>query len=489
VSPLNSNNLPNEVTECHQIILQMREQMQSMQGQLEALLRARYGSKVESFTPGQLRLFEDATEHTQEAEVLIAPNETVSKAHGRKRISKDLPRDPRVYDVSASEIPCPGCGEDRQVIGEEKSEQYDYSPASIKVIEHIRLKRACRSCAEHVVIAPRPASVIEKGMAAPGMLAYIATSKYADHLPLNRLEGIFKRDGASISRSTMCDWMAGTARCLLPIYERIKELVRGSKIIWTDDTPVKLQDRDHERNIRTGRVWVYIGDSENPLTVFDFTDSRKRDGPLNFLQDFRGYLQADAFSGYDCIFAGGRVKEVACWAHARRKFFDALSTNSAVCSTALRMIGELYAIERRTHDYDDLQRLNERRVECAPILQRLKDWLDQQKLVSLPKSPFGKAVTYALNNWDALNRYLDDGELTIDNNRSERALRATAVGRKNWLFMGSMDGGKNAAIITSVIASCKAHNVNPREYLTDVLTKLAQGTTDLDALLPHKWQP
>lgn len=232
-----------------------------MQGQLQALLRARYGSKVESIPPGQLRLFEGMTENAEEVEVPVAPNETVSKSHGRKRISKALPRVPQVYDVSASEIPCPGCGEDRQIIGEEKSEQYDYSPASIKVIEHIRLRRACKSCAEHVIIAPRPASVIEKGMAAPGMLAYVATSKYADHLQLNRLEGIFKRDGASISRSTMCDWMAGTARCLLPIYERMKERVRSSRVIWTDDTPVKLQDRDHERNIRTGRVWVYIGDS------------------------------------------------------------------------------------------------------------------------------------------------------------------------------------------------------------------------------------
>lgn len=183
------------------------------------------------------------------------------------------------------------------------------------------------------------------------------------------------------------------------------------------------------------------------------------------------------------------MKEVACWAHARRKFFDALSTNSAACSTALRMIGELYAVEKRMHESSDLQRLNERKAESAPILKRLKEWLDQQKLVSLPKSPFGKAVTYALNNWDGLNRYLKDGALTIDNNRSERALRATAVGRKNWLFMGSMDGGKNAAIITSLIASCKAHNVNPREYLTDVLTRLSPGTTEVDVLLPHKWQP
>jgi len=368
VTKLNQSELPSEVTECHQLILQMQVQMQSMQGQLDALLRARYGSKVEKVDFGQLRLFEEST---PQAESVVEPQSTHSievKAHGRKRISKELPREQREYDVEKDNIPCPGCKRDREIIGKETSEQYDYSPASIKVIEHIRLKRACKHCAEHVVLAEKPKAVIEKGMAAPGMLAYVATSKYADHLPLNRLEGIFKRDGAKISRSTMCDWMAATARCLLPIYERMKQLVRNSDIIWTDDTPVKLQDREHEKNIRTARVWVYIGDEKNPLTVFDFTDSRKRDGPVSFLKDFKGFLQADAFSGYDCIYAGGNVVEVACWAHARRKFFESLTTNSAVATIALKMIKELYDVERRMIDANSEQRRDERMHCSKPVI-------------------------------------------------------------------------------------------------------------------------
>lgn len=193
-----------------------------------------------------------------------------------------------------------------------------------------------------MVLAPKPKAAIEEGLASSNMLAYVATSKYADHLPLNRLEGIFERDGAVISRSTMCDWMAATARRLSPIYERMKELVQSSKVIWTDDTPVKLQDREHQKNIRTGRMWVYIGDSRNPYTIFDFTESRRTDGPEIFLGKFSRYLQDDAFSGYDCIYEGGDVQEVACWAHARRKFFESQSTNLAACTIALRMIGQLY---------------------------------------------------------------------------------------------------------------------------------------------------
>lgn len=302
--------------------------------------------------------------------------------------------------------------------------------------------------------------IIEKGLATAEMLSYVATSKYADHQPLHRLEGIFKRDGASISRSTMCDWMIAISLKLEPLYLLMKERVKKSKIIWTDDTPVKMQDREDERNIRNARVWVYIGDEANDFTVFDFTESRKRDGPVNFLGEFKGYLQADAFSGYDCIYASGSVTEVACWAHARRKFFDALQTNSAACNEALAMIQELYALEKKVHEQSNEERCVGR-TECAlPILRKFKLWLDKQRLTALPKSPLGKAVTYALNNWDALCRYVADSSLSIDNNKSERALRAMAVGRKNWLFMGSAQGGKTAAIIASFIATCKAHDIH-----------------------------
>ncbi len=482
--------VPEDLQQCQQMIVQMYEQMQGMQGQLDALLRARYGTKSEAVPIGQLRLFGDEVKDSEEEP--HEPVEPVVKAngsHGRKKPARELPRVQKVHDVPEEEQQCPSCHCLREVIGQETSEQYDYSPASIQIIEHVRIKRACKQCAEHVIVASKPASVIEKGLATENMLAYVATSKFADHLPLHRLEGIFKRDGANISRSTMCDWLAAAANCLLPLYLRMKELVLQSEIIWTDDTPVKMQDREDERNIRNARVWVYLGDKAHPYTIFDFTESRKRDGPLNFLSDFKGYLQADAFSGYDCIYAGGAVHEAACWAHARRKFFDALSTNSKACGEALAMIQSLYLIEREYQSATDDERLAQRLSKSVPILENLKKWLDHQKVIALPKSPLGKAATYALNNWKALNTFTSRGELTIDNNKSENALRAMAVGRKNWLFVGSKAGGRTATIIASFLATCKAHSIHPRIYLADVLTRLAQGETDLDALLPGNWQP
>ncbi len=462
MSPKDELNVPEDLQQCQQLIVSMHQQMRNMQSQLDVLLRARFGQKSESIPVGQLRIFDEEkanSEPTQDIAEVVTETEK-KPSHGRKALSKDLPRVRQIYDVAETEICCPGCNREREIIGEEKSEQYHFTPASIQIIEHVRLKRACKSCAEHVVTASRPPMIIEKGLATAEMLSYVATSKYADHQPLHRLEGIFKRDGASISRSTMCDWMIAISLKLEPLYLLMKERVKKSKIIWTDDTPVKMQDREDERNIRNARVWVYIGDEANDFTVFDFTESRKRDGPVNFLGEFKGYLQADAFSGYDCIYASGSVTEVACWAHARRKFFDALQTNSAACNEALAMIQELYALEKKVHEQSNEERCVGR-TECAlPILRKFKLWLDKQRLTALPKSPLGKAVTYALNNWDALCRYVADSSLSIDNNKSERALRAMAVGRKNWLFMGSAQGGKTAAIIASFIATCKAHDIH-----------------------------
>jgi transposase len=482
--------VPEDLQQCQHMIVQMFEQMQSMQGQLDALLRARYGTKSEAVPAGQLRLFGDETKVLEEGPA--APVEVavqVVSRHGRNRPARELPRMQRLHDVPEEERLCPGCHGMREVIGQETSEQYDYSPASIQIIEHVRIKRACRQCAENVVVASKPASVIEKGLATEGMLAYVATSKFADHLPLNRLEGIFKRDGANISRSTMCDWMAATANCLLPLYQRMKELVLKSEVIWTDDTPVKMQDRQDERNMRNARVWVYLGDKTYPYTIFDFTESRKRDGPLNFLSDFKGFLQADAFSGYDCIYASGTVYETACWAHARRKFFDALGTNGKASGEALAMIQALYLIEKEYHSASDDERLAQRQSKSMAILEDMKKWLDHQKVIALPKSPLGKAVTYTLNNWKALNTFTSRGDLTIDNNKSENALRSMAVGRKNWLFMGSKTGGQTATIIASFLSTCKRHDIHPRVYLTDVLTRLARGEANLDILLPGNWRP
>lgn len=482
-------NLPDDLEQCQKMILHMQEQMESLQEQVQLLLRARYGRKSETIPAGQLRLFGEQTAELEADDARQTGEvELARKAHGRKKPSKDLPRVRREYDVIESARPCPDCCTVREIIGEEVSEQYDYTPASIRVIEHVRLKRSCKKCGEHVIVAEKPKEVIEKGLAAASMLAYVATSKLADHLPLNRLEGIFKRDGAIISRSTMCDWMAKTADCLKPLYAEMKKRILLSNVIWTDDTPVKMQDRSDERNMRNARVWVYIGDKTNPYTVFDFTESRKRDGPLRFLDHFEGYLQADAFSGYDCIFAGGKVHEVACWAHTRRKFYEAQPTNSIACREILGLIGQLYEIERKVVEYSSELRAKKREAEAAPILARIKEFLEKQKLMVLPRSALGKAVTYALNNWAALNTYTSNGALSIDNNQAERALRSMAIGRKNWLFMGSTRGGMTNSIIASVIATCKAHDVHPRLYLEDVLTRLARGETDFASLMPDRCQ-
>lgn len=481
--------VPEDLQQCQELIVSMHEQMQYMRNQLDALLRGKFGPKSETIPVGQLRLFEEkaAEENVETLTQAVDSPPSSPKSHGRKKLASNLPRIRKIYDVSDEEKCCPGCSTFREVIGEETSEQYDYTPASIRIIEHVRLKRACKACAEHVITAQKPPMVIEKGLASANMLAYVATSKYADHLPLHRLEGIFKRDGAAISRSTMCDWMGAIAANLEPLYETMKARVRASQVIWTDDTPVKMQDRQDERNMRNARVWVYLGDEQNPFTVFDFTESRRRDGPIQFLENFKGFLQADAFSGYDCIYASGSVTEIACWAHARRKFFESLSTNSAACNQALAMIQDLYAIERTCQDLPVEEKLLRRQRNSLPIIGQFKEWLDKQKLLALPKSPFGKAVTYALNNWAALARYASDGRLSIDNNKSERALRSMAVGRKNWLFMGSAAGGKTAAIIASFIATCKAHDIHPRNYFADVLTRIAAGETDFESLLPGSW--
>ena len=459
-----------------------------MRHQLNLLLRAKYGKRAETFIPGQLTLFESKST-VQQAEQVSEQPATTGKKHGRNKPSKQLARKRVVYELADSELPCPECGDARKQIGEEKSEQYDYVPASVCVIEHVRCKYACPKCQGHVVIADGAVKPIEKGLAAAGMLAHIAVSKFADHLPLHRLEGIFKRQGVKIARSTMCDWLAAAAGILEPLYGCMKEKVLASRIIWTDDTPVDLQDRQDERNMREARIWVYLGDNENKFTVYDFTDSRKRDGPKTFLAGFNGYLQADAFAGYDCLYAAGDVLEVACMAHARRKFFECLNSDEAAAREALKMIGELYRIERETAELSAQERRKVRLRFSAPQLASFKRWLNQQRLTALPKSPLGKAIRYAMNNWRALCRYLCDGELTIDNNCSERAMRSVAVDRKNWLFAGSKEGGKTAAILSSFIATCKHYNINPQQYFVDVLTRLSTGESTLDQLLPGTWAP
>jgi hypothetical protein len=297
----------------------------------------------------------------------------------------------------------------------------------------------------------------------------------------------------------MCDWAAQVAEALKPLYDRMVREVRLSRIIHTDDTPVKVLDRDQDKT-RLGRFWVYLGDKDHPQTVFTYTPDRSRAGPMAFLKDWGKdqlcHLQADAFGGYDDIYAGqagGQVVEVACWSHARRKFYEARTTDLAVGTQTLAYIRLLYDVEDQARTLSSVQRRDLRQEKAVPILATMRDWLQTRQAEHggpvLPKSPLGQAITYAFNQWAALNVYTTDGDLAIDNNASENALRRIALGRKNWLFCGSDKGGHTAAVLFSLIATCQRHQVNPFTYLREVLTRIAaHPSTHLGELLPDHWK-
>ena len=510
-------------------------EIESLQHRLQALLRRYYGRSSEKMDPNQRLLFEDLldkcirqTPDDQAFDAESSSDEVASKrnGHGRRRLPSNLPREKVIHDLPEAEKPCPCCGKLRHIIGKETHEQLDYIPAKVKVIEHIRLKYACPHCEANaspagpqMVTAEKPLSPIEKGLAAPGLLSYVIVSKYGDHLPMHRLEGILQRHGIEIARSTMCDWAAQCADLLRPLVDLMQRRVLQSSVIHTDDTPVKVQDRSRTQT-RTGRFWVYLGDENHPYTVFAYTPSRSRDGPMEFLRDWgkdqRVYLQADAFGGYDGIYAGdagGQVTEVACWAHGRRKFYDARNSEAGASTQALAYIRLLYDVEdqakketkkaakqpsaddasdRRLYESLVAARSGLRQELAVPRLAQFRTWLESQQAEHggpvLPKSPMGQAIQYAFNQWEALCVYTSDGRLAIDNNASENALRRVAIGRKNWLFAGSDKGGRTAATLFSLIATCQRHRAEPMAYLRDVLTRIAATPiSQLDQFLPDRW--
>jgi transposase len=493
---LTTPTLPDDVPTLHRMIGKLlgtvrdqRRELEQVRARLDQLLRRLYGPRSERINPDQPSLF---GEPASEAAPTSSPVESAAPSHrngrhGRRKLPKDLPRVRIEHDLTDAEKPCPDCGAVRVRFGEDSRERLDYRPASFFIAEHVQAKYVCRQCAGQIVAARAPAEALPKCIAGPGLLAHVIVSKYHDHLPLHRLEGILERHGLPLARSTLADWMTGCAAALAPLYLVMGNRVRQSKVIHTDDTPVTTLDRDDPDGRKTGRVWVYLGDREHPYTVYDMTASRSRDGPKTFLDGFRGYLQADAFGGYDGLYAHG-VTEVACWAHARRKFYEAKESAAAEAHEALARIGAFYAIESRAKDLTPAERATLRRTKAAPLLASFGQWLDELRRRVLPKSPLGQALTYATNQWAALQVYVTDGDLAIDNNNAERALRKIAVGRKNWLFFGSDSGGTTAAILASFTETCQRHQLNPWTYLTEVLTILPNLPIDqVESLLPDRW--
>jgi transposase len=475
-----------------------RQDNEQLRHRLDLLLRKMYGQSAERYDPNQPVLFAElaevlqgqasTSEQTPNEQSPIEHSPSKRKGHGRRTLPGSLPRERVEHVLSEMECACPACGATRRKIDEEISEQLDYRPAALFVIEHARFVYACKKCQSEVVTAPKPPQPIDKGLPGPGLLAQIVVSKYADHLPLHRLERIFSRHGLPLTRSTMCDWVAAVATKLLPLYDLLARRVLLSKVLQSDDTIIPVLDPQSGKT-HSSRMWVYLGDCRHPFIVFAYTTSRARAGPEEFLGDFEGFLQADAYAGYDGIFAKNKIREIGCWAHARRKFYDARDSDAARSHHMLGMIRQLYAVEKETKEMDDTARHAQRQTYARPQLDAIKRWLDEQAAQALPKSPIGEAIRYALNQWAALTRYVEDGAFAIDNNAAERALRGVVLGRKNWLFAGSDKGGETAAILYTFMATCHQLDVEPFAYLRDVLTRLpAHPVERLTELLPADWK-
>ena len=441
---------------------------------------------------GQRRLFDWTSPGDVEAPPAVQePRQEIAGHTRRRRRELDLSRLPHhrhELDLSPEDKICHGCGRAKDRIGEHVTKVLEHVPSKLEVHEHVRPKYACRYCKDGVSSPPPPERPIARGIAGPGLIAQIVVSKFGDHLPLYRLEDIFVRHGLHIARSTLCDWVSAAADLLAPLYELQRQLTIQSAVLWTDDTPVNVIVGGEEGS-RQGRFWTYVGDDEHPYSVYDFTMSRSRDGPQHFLQSYRGYLHADAYAGYDAIFLGAEseIVEVACWAHTRRKFFDARTNYPRHAHQVLEWIQQLYDIEDRARPLTATARCALRGVEANPVLDKLEVHLANLASTVLPKSVLAKAVTYARNQWEALRCYTKDGRLTIDNNISERTLRHQAIGRKNWLFLGSTNAGPRAAILYTILAGAKRHRIEPWSYVRELLMRLHANDSRLDEMLPDRW--
>jgi transposase len=499
--------IPDDLAACRALIEtqqatidEQHEQIDKLRHELELFKRYLFGQRRERFVedPRQEKLFAmgeaAAIDQSPAAEVVDSPAPSGRRrGHGRRRLPDSLPRRRIIHELSEAERGCPCCGKLRVKVSEEISEQLEFQPASFYVNEHVRYIYACQDedCTASVVTAPKPPQPIDKGLAGPGMLAFVATSKLAEHLPLNRLEDVTCRYGIHIARSTQCDWMAACAQLARPLYELMVRRTLASKVLGTDDTTVPLRDGELDHT-RTAYFWAYVGDHEHPYICYDFTTSHSREGPQTFLQGFHGYLQGDAYSGYIeiALASNGKIKHAGCWAHARRYYHRAREkAPTQAVHEALAYIQRLYDVEDEAAELSSADRWRLRRDKSADILNEFHQWLQQQAAVVLPQSTLGEAINYTLNQWQSLGLFLEDGDLPLDNNRTEHALRQQVLGRVNWLFVGSGRGGETAAVLYTLVATCKRLRIDPFAYLRNVFTRLPEIATDkpLEDLLPDRW--
>jgi transposase len=461
--------------------------------EIARLRRVQFAARSERFDAEQRALFDEAIGAdlaAAQAELeALRPAESPARERARPKRRPLPPALPRVESRhEPAACTCADCGAALVPIGEHVSEKLDCRPLEFFVRRDVYPQYACRAC-QTVVAAPVAPAIIDRGQAAPGLLAQVAIAKYVDHLPLYRQEAIYARSGVELPRSTLAEWIGALGVALAPLTAALRAELRGEPVLHADETPVAQLDPGAGQTHRA-YLFAYRTAGDRPIVVFDYCPNRSGKHAQAFLGDWRGSLMVDDFAGYKALFAQG-VTELGCWAHARRKFFDLhVAGKSDLAEEALKRIGELYAIEEVAKPLAADARCSYRQQHAQPRLAALQAWLLDRRPKILGASGTRAAIDYTLKRWAALTRYLDDGRYPIDNNPIENAIRPIALGRKNWLFAGSASAGERAAAIMSLIATAKANGHDPQAWLTDVLTRLPTTLDrDLDALLPHRWQP
>ena len=500
--------------EQRQQLEQRRQQLDQVRQQLElenlrlghrlaVLLKRYYGPRADRVDPAQLVL--EFAAQLEARPVPALPEVPLEEVPGVRRVRRGrrnlaqashLPTIQRVQDLTPQEQLCPCCHHRREKIGQEVTYTIEWVPGHFQRIEKIRIKYGCALCDlkadnPQIVCAPKaPApqtAPIDKGLAGPGLLAYVVTAKYADYLPLYRLQGIFERAGLELNRSTLSVWCQDVAELVQPVYERMVQRVLASHVIHTDDTVMPLLAPGKAKQ---ARMWVYVGDPRNPYNVFEFTLNRSRDGPAAFLGNaFHGTLQADAYGGYDGICMEGGLTQAGCWAHARRKFVECQDLDPAITGQALGLIQRLFAVEQQAKGLSAADHLALRQAHSRPVLEVLYPKLQEWKQRLLPKHPVAPAVGYVLNQWQPLTVFLGDPEVDVDNNVAEREMKRIALNRKNSLFVASERGGQTAAVLSSITSTCRRHGVDSQVYLTQLLVNLPDAKpSELDDWLPDTWK-
>jgi transposase len=503
LNTLNPEELKAVILSQHEQLLSKDEQLASRDEEIERLKllivklrRMQFGRKSEKldWQIEQLELKLDELVASRAQQAAASPVSLAASAVNRERrgarhpLPAHLPRE--THKILPKQQACPDCGGALKLLGEDVSEMLEHVPEHFKVIRQVRPKLACGRC-DKIVQAAAPSRPIERGIAGPGLLAHVLVSKYADHLPLYRQAEIYARDGVELDRSTIAEWVGGCSRLLEPLVEALRRHVMSAEKLHADDTPVPVLAPGNGKT-KTGRLWTYVrddrpwGDPTPPAVWFAYTPDRKGEHPKAHLSGFTGTLQADAYAGYDAVYEGERVKEAACMAHVRRKFYDLHEAHkSPVAKEALERIAALYAIEDEIRGRSAEERRQVRNERSRPLLESMKQWMEETLGKLSRKSDTTKAIGYALGRWDALMRFCDDGHLEIDNNAAERSLRAVVLGRKNYLFAGSDAGGERAAAIYGLIGTAKLNGLNPEAYLREVLSRIADHPINrIEDLLP-----